>query len=132
MYFSVLSPWFFPLCFVGSDHRSIKQGPIWSSHKTQSRSQYITSHCPSFTGFNVHTSSLKWFLSLEELENFHSNRKEVKTNSQNSNIYWRQGGKIHFKFPFIFFFFKNYEILQHFEVKSCYRYYGDVGLKSKF
>ena len=53
----------FPSCFVGSDHMSTKQGPIQSSHKTKSRSQYITSHCPSITGFNVHTSSLKWFLS---------------------------------------------------------------------
>ena len=60
----------FPVCFVGSDHRSTKQGPIWSSHKTKSRSQYITSHCPSITGFNVHTSSLKWFYLLEELEEF--------------------------------------------------------------
>ena len=122
----------FPACFVGSDHRSTKQGPIWSSHKTKSRSQYITSHCPSITGFNVHTSSLKWFYLREELKNFHSNRKEVKTNSQNSNIYWRQGGKIHFKFSFIFFFSKNDEILQHFELRSCYRYCGGKGSQSTF
>ena len=69
----------FPVCFVGSDHWSTKQGPIWSSHKTKSRSQYITSHCPSITGFNVQTSSSTLFLSWWATPEFYQSKQILTT-----------------------------------------------------